>query len=50
MGFTDPKFNDRTSAAANAKKALLEKFKAKTAELDQTFEQRQAEALSLIHI
>ena len=44
MGFKDPKFNDRTSTAADAKKQLLEKFKAKTAEIDSTFEQRQVEA------
>ena len=29
MGFKDPKFDDRQRAAMDAKKALLEKFKAK---------------------
>jgi hypothetical protein len=39
-------FNERQSAAANAKKALLEKFKAKAGPGDPEFEARQAERLA----
>jgi hypothetical protein len=44
--FKDVEFNERLSAAANAKKALLEKFKAKPGPGDPAFEQRQAERVA----
>jgi membrane protein involved in colicin uptake len=44
--FKGVEFSERQSAAANAKKALLEKFKAKPGPGDPAFEQRQAERLA----
>ena len=44
--FKGADFNERQSAAANAKKALLEKFKAKPGPGDPDFEARQAERLA----
>jgi hypothetical protein len=41
------RFDERRNLAADAKKAALEKFRAKAAELDSTFEERQAAALKL---
>jgi hypothetical protein len=44
--FKGVEFNERQSAAANAKKALLEKFKAKPGPGDPEFDRRQAERLA----
>ena len=41
------KFDERRNAAADARKAALEKFRAKAAELDSTFEERTAAALKI---
>jgi hypothetical protein len=41
------RFDERRSAAADAKKAALEKFRAKAAEIDSTFAERQAAAIKL---
>ena len=44
--FKGVEFNERQNAATNAKKALLEKFKAKPGPGDPAFEQRQAERVA----
>jgi hypothetical protein len=44
--FKDVEFNERISAATNAKKALLEKFKAKPGPGDPEFDRRQAERVA----
>ncbi len=43
----DQQFDKRRNTAADAKKALLEKFRAKNAELESTFEERTAAAIKL---
>lgn len=47
MGFRDPGFDDRKGAAAAAKQSLLQKFKAKSAELEATRGQRDEKAQAL---
>jgi hypothetical protein len=41
MGFKEANFTDRQKAAAEAKKALLDKFRATAGNLDATFDERQ---------
>jgi cell division protein FtsN len=45
--FQQPEFGDRLSAAASAKKAVLEKFKAKVNVSDPEFVKKQAERLAV---
>lgn len=47
MGFKEPSFLDRQSAAQNARKGILEKFKAKPAADDPAVLKRQAERVAL---
>jgi Family of unknown function (DUF6481) len=47
MGFKEPSFADRQSAAQNARKSILEKFKAKPAADDPAVLKRQAERVAL---
>lgn len=48
MGFKDPKFDDRQRAAVEAKKALLEKFKAKPGPGHPEYEARRKEREAVI--
>jgi len=45
--FQHPDFNERLSAAANAKQALLERFRAKVNTNDPEFRRKQAERLAI---
>jgi hypothetical protein len=47
MGFRDPKLDDRQRAASDAKKALLEKFRAKPGPGHPDFEAREKERLAI---
>jgi hypothetical protein len=47
MGFKDPKFDDRQRTALDAKKALLEKFRATPGPGHPEFEAREKERLAL---
>ena len=46
MGFKEPSFADRQSAAQNARKSILEKFKAKPAADDPAVLKRQGERVA----
>lgn len=48
MGFKDPKFGDRQRAAQDAKKALLEKFKAKPGPGHPEYDAREKERQAVI--
>jgi glucan-binding YG repeat protein len=48
MGFKDPKFDDRQRVALEAKKALLEKFKAKPGPGHPEYEAREKERLAVL--
>lgn len=50
MGFKEPSFLDRQSAAQNARKGILEKFKAKPAADDPAVLKRQAERVARLFL